>query len=44
MYVIYQVQNDLALEVWLSIEYNVASTYKIPNHPQALSHTVCGDH
>ena len=26
--------------------YNVAtcSTYKIPNYPHALSHTVCGDH
>ena len=24
--------------------YNVAGTYKIPNYPHALSHTVCGDH
>ena len=24
--------------------YNVASTYKIPNYPHALSLTVCGDH
>ena len=23
---------------------NVASTYKVPNYPDALSHTVCGDH
>ena len=26
------------------IFYNVAGTYKIPNYPHALSHTVCGDH
>ena len=24
--------------------YKVASTYKIPNYPHALSHTVCGNH
>ena len=24
--------------------YNVASTYKISNYPNALTHTVCGDH
>ena len=24
--------------------YHVAGTYKIPNYPHALSHTVCGDH
>ena len=24
--------------------FNVASAFKIPNYPQALSHTVCGDH
>ena len=24
--------------------YTVASTFKIPNYPHALSHTVCGDH
>ena len=24
--------------------YNVASTYKIPNYPHALSPTVCGNH
>ena len=28
----------------VSLYYNVASTYKIPNYPHALSHTVCGDH